>query len=724
MRLNTQHQAYPVGVSLQGDEAKAGVWLPWARNKLHRLLNQARGGVRAKIYDPEPDVRVEINVSTHTASIRIIAGGTVYVDSGFYDHVQIAPLHPDAYLPSRVRYGSEQLGGKVQGKLRLVKGYAEGETLPDNRPSLPMGAKKPLIRQSGNGFVSPAPIYADDPTLLRRKRIQATLKPSNWQGLTRAWIQAMYGSIANQKNYDIPTMQENGFIQEGQIATLAIHYVKQDKSSDWLSLPHTGIQAPWIMVQPKKWIYWLVTVNANQTASFRKLSTAISMGRPADSYSRLQARQAHAALLAGSKLTDTVITVPLAIAPVGDPPSYGWAADGWGRTAKIVGHALYDGDPPKRLARSYSVTVLFDEKDKPNGMDITLDEEAFWDINSASHCLYFPIEILNVKYQQAQGKLDWFGGLDCDAPLLARSYPPNYTPQIVRFIGKESVGLVGFDGAGVTETAPISEAYTTPLPWTVTFNGDSDVAANGNGIEGDIQEFFQWPETYMNAENENLGHASDSRGDEAPGDGYWEQRVVSAVAQSWQGVFHEEFDVFDIARPLLIVPFGDAESVVSGLQAGRVYDRYYQIDIGPYSFTRSLTFQHRFIPVPGDGSPVAWSEWGTLIYNNADQVGSWADINTGKLASMPVTGPPGGPWFGSGSVYDSTVRVHAKNQVVNVADPSLAYFQPEIGPSGNPFISPSTIVSSMGAAYFYALSQGEGGSSDWPEGAYNPVGWA
>jgi hypothetical protein len=732
MRLKTkpkqgQQQAYPTGVSLNGDEAKAGAWLPWARNKLQTLINQAKGHVRSKVFNPEPDIHVEINVSTNTAFIRIVAGGTVYVDSGFYDHIQLAPLHPDAYLPSRVRYGTEQLGSRMQGRLRLVKGYTEGETLPADRQSIPMGAKKPLIRTAGNGWVSSDPIYADDPMLLRRKRIQNTLKPSNWQGLTRQWIQALYGSIINQGHYDIPTMMDNGFIQPGQTAELSIQYTKQDGSTDWIGIPHTGIQAPWILVQPNQWIYWLVTVNANQTATFRKLSTAIQMGKQADIYSNLQARQAHAALLAGSRLTDTHLTVPLAVAPVGDTNGIGWAADGYGHIAKIVGHALFDADPPKRLARSYSATVLFDEKGKPKGMTLTLDEEAFWDINSGVHCLYFPVEVLGIKYEQAQGKLDWFGGLDCDAPLLARSFAPNYTPQIVRFIGKEAVGPVGFAGAGIAETGTISEAYSTPLPWTVTFNGDVNVAPSsglggtGNGIEDDVQEFFWWPETLANSENEDLGHASDSRGDEPPGDGYWEQRVVSLVFQNWLGVYHLEVGVLDMARPLLIVPFADAESLATGLLSGRRFDEMYESRKGPFNFTRSLTLQHRFIPIPGDGTPVAWSLWGTIVYNDADQPGSFNDVNTGKLASMPSSGQITEL---NGSAYDFSVRVHAKGQVVNVADPSPVYFQPEIGPTGNPLIDPTTILSSMGSPYFYALSQGEGGSSDWPYGAYNPVGWA
>jgi hypothetical protein len=705
--------AFPVGIyPLEGDQAKALHWLPWARNQLKVLLKEAKGKVRFEVLEPEADVKVELSASTNTAFIRIVAGATVYLDSGWYKHLTVAYGNENAFKPSLVQYGTEQTGGQVQGTLTIGKtGYATGETLLDGRQSKPMGKRKPLVKVAPNGFTSDAAIYADDATLLKRKKIQSLIKPSNYRGLTQLYVQCLYGSTQGQSQYDILNMDATGTVLGG--AGLSVKAGKDANQQDqWISLPFEGANAPWVMVKDFK--FWLVTVN-NGTVTFRRIHTTLNIAKPAPGYTGLQARQAYAAQLAGARLSSIALSFPCD-AVAGGPLAYGWTPDGTGQNAQIVTHtteyqAEYDvggnpdNNPNIRKAHHYTAAVSFDSNGNPNGINIQLAEVKYWQIAADTQALWMPDSATGEQLAVAPlGDPTYWQPIACNAPLYLYGDYSGATVQYkaVRvYCDGGNVGdQAGFSGA-VSEDGSIpsmQDPYnTTEYTWAeneVPFFAGTSIS---------VYESFKPPEAYRLSDTRVYTTEVYS-----PPTLIREIRLDALYGHSeTTQVSHTYGDYASGDKAMLLIPFDDANAVLHGGSLAHTWTSHTTQTVIGYGTMSKALWSYREIIGPTVGD---WQSNGEETWNYPGLHLPGSIVNATLGSGMATAG--------------GLENLQVAQQTLGITPIQDGYFFPGIGLTGNPYINPANVVTALGGAYLYNLSFGESGSSGWPDGADNPTGWA
>lgn len=721
-----KQDATPVGIDFAGNVAGGLPYLPLARKYLRELRKQANGGVRFKAYDLG-DVRFEVSVSTNTNMLRIITSTGVYLDSGWYNHLTLGYLNELAFHPSQVLYGAEQASGAVQGSLTLKDGKAQGQTLPAGRNSKPMGAAKALVKTSPNGFSSSTAIYADDPTLLKRKKIQALIKPSNFVGLTQLYVQCLYGSTLGQKQYDIQSMDETG-----QFAAPLFDFpVLQLKAGtdaqgneQWVDLKFFGSDAPWVVANG--WKYWLVTVKG-ATVTFRRIKTTLTLPKQAPTYTGLEARQAHAAMLAGARLSSTATT--FACTPInGQPLAYGWKTSDTGQAAQIVCHsseykAEYDvgGNPDKnaniRKAYHYAATVQFGQDGNPSGLAVTLLEEAYWQSSVELHCLWLPDGATTMELALAPlGNPYYWQTIECDAPLyLYADYAGGPTKLVRIYCNGTAPGDEGGYSGDITVTGQLMTAED-PHYGVGTFIMTRS-APEADGLSWGGLELLA-AAGYIEADNRT--HQT------GPFDPVYFSRIDGAsgamhMLKRFPDIFYD-WEQFN--KAMLLIPLDDANAVVYGTMAYVTFSGKYESGTGtekgddyPVTAPRTVYFSYF------DHADSTWKDNGTMTlkqdydHSNPSAVSVWsAGLTSGKETSeftldLLTTAPV--------SLDSWTGGQDADYNPVNVS-----YFFPQIGVTGNPYIQQANVYTALGGAYYYNLSFGETGSSGWPMGAYNIIGWA
>jgi hypothetical protein len=153
---------------------------------------------------------------------------------------------------------------------------------------------------------------------------------------------------------------------------------------------------------------------------------------------------------------------------------------------------------------------------------------------------------------------------------------------------------------------------------------------------------------------------------------------------------------------MLLIPFDDANSVFYGTAAKTTFDyRYRDTHTGKSLLTRVTS---------------NYLDNG-VFYSNGQRTWDAVGVSGGTHETEQSS---------DGSFTDNTTaRLLVSNAVetIDVAGQGAAYFTPEIGVTGNPYINPSNVMSSLGGSYKYTLTFSETGSGDWPSGAYNPIGW-
>jgi hypothetical protein len=576
----------------------------------------------------------------------------------------------------------------------IVKaGKAEGKAILPARDSKPMGKKKALVKTSPNGITNPYAIYADDATLLRRKKIQSLCRPSCYAGMTALYVQCLYGSVSGQTQYDMPTMDDTGAILLFGAPSLSIKaglystgFLKGQQR--WVDLPFNGVNSPWVCVT-RFWRYWLVTVNGVKV-TFRRIKTSISIPHSAESYNGIEARQTHAALLAGAKLASTVLTFTCA-AVLGSPLAYGWKTDDTGLNARMVAHTE---ETTTRTGRYYSAAVLFDVDGTPTGLNVQLLEEKPWDLTVGSHALWTPDWY---SYEQAASAplgsyLTW-GNVECDAPLYVRAvYAGTETAWDLWRI-KGSAGHaepVGF--SGVLGTAM---GLTPSVPFTGTIDPGMDWGAERESADPLMAGMV--PSATPSLTDTQIYHGN-----------YWTYpRIITTGRFGYYGIWDRSYyvNLVDAKSAALLIPFYDCNAVAYGTRDFRGFDsRTEWRNEGPSTVTRETSSY--WVAEPG------WTE-----YYNGEVTWANGGIHNG----------PAGTSTNTGTTTISTpgvLTLLVGSAALPSAVPHLAYYEPEIGPTGNPFIDPANVLTSLGGSYTFTLSFGETGKSDWPDGTQIPVGWA
>jgi hypothetical protein len=692
MRLKTAQRTYPVGISLEGDTVKAGLWVVWARNKLSALLNMADGGVRSKVYEPEPDVHIEINASTNTAFIRIVAGGTVFLETGFYDHLSLAPLNERTYRASYLHYAAEQQTdyarvSPAQDRLTLVQGWVDGQKKGERDSKAILGGEK-LTKISPNGFTSATAVYGSDKTLAG-KTAQAAIKPSNYSGLMQLYVQVLYGKLPRQ--YDL---QINPFSPPNLLLKIS------DK--EFAVLPFQGVASTWLYCNGQ-WDYWLVNIESYSTVVLRKLNC--SLPKPSVSpVTAINIRQTHAAMLASSKPSSKTTRFALGQTILGEPLAYGWKADNTNTTAHMVCHTEVDGNI-RRTAYHYVLTIQTDKDHKPNGASLGLVETADWDVSwggGGSHALWIPD-----YYSMEQAPLYRMDksatNIACDAPLYVTS------SGVVRITGATSGGM-GFAGGGVFATGTHSTTGGYDSGNVVSFSGtvsDSDyfhgVNLNGPGeyygADGSAP-LDSWPPPY-----EFTYYQVDKTS-------YDTSRITDR--ESWDG----QSQSFTAA---LLIPFGDCDAVLYGKTAGLYTTNHYKRHIDrPGSVFRITWLWLVQVGTNPDGSPIT------------EMQSSGQETNFRHGAYYWSVCPWQGPWNTDQTIYNhvdtSDVLEQSMGLYINGQnldfEYSLTYFTPELGPTGNPNINGFNVQASLGGSYTVSGSLGESANADWPAHTSNPCGWA
>jgi hypothetical protein len=691
----------PTAYHHTGDEAVCSTYLPFARKKLESLFKRTPEMCRRQTF-PLDGVDITI-IAANTVGQIIISAGTEYLDTGFYDHRSIAPLNPDAFLPSHLYYAAPQVGGLVQGKLSIKGGIASGAVVLPERDSIVMGGTT-LVKTAPNGATSPTAIYSSDIELLNRKYLQVAVPSSNYCGLTALYVQCLYGSKTTQNQYYAHNAAPGIGIDPTSGPPVPVIL-----AGDFhFFLLYIGANAPWVVC--KNWKYWFVTINSNKTVSFRRINTVLSNSAP-----QTGDLKTHAAMLAGSRLAGTDRVFPCNTTLTGVPLAYAWKTNALGDTARIILHdALGDGS---FNARHYEAVVQFDAAGTPNGVAVSLLQQAKWAVTNSSHCLYLPD-----YFSHTDIGLKGVGVYGCNAPIYETAFGGTF--KTLNIIGPDSTagisGIGGFSG-GITA----AEIYSS---WTATSSAGEDVHYGGNGIPDDPEEFYGSDALWHIAGTYNPGYASDSRVVDPPPDstGFWEQRIIRITSEQWSTAYLWRGGVSVSYRPLLLIPFGDCNATLSGYSTATGWSSATEFTGAP-GFPKIASFQHRFHAY---GEPVgSWDDAGELVWNSAGASGSWsgthgegnsAYINSGYLYYYhddPINSGPGSS--GGSSVEFLTIANGSTTIPV-----SAAYFQPELGVAGDPTIPAAEVKSSLGGSYIYTLSFSEAGSHGWPLHTSNPVGWA
>jgi len=696
----------PTAYHHTGDEAVCSTWLPFARKKLESLFKRTPMMCRRQTF-PLDGVDITIMAAHNVGKIIIDATSGVYLESGFYNILSIAPLNEACWRPPLLVYGAEETADyspprPIQGYLTIdnVTGLPVGANvtpkLADGRTSVAMNLGKPLSKTAPNGFTSDTPVYSTDSGMVYAKLVQSNIVPSNYCGLTRIFVQAMYGSKAGRKRYSLDLT--------GTVPALSlVPKLNADGSGDAeVLLRFYGVDAPWVVC--KDWKYWLVTVGYG-TATVRKIQTALKHS-PGGSFSDLETRQIHAALLADSQLTQTVYTFSCT-AVIGDPFAYGWKTNLDGTEAQIV--AQYEA-AHVFTANHYIASVSFDVAGIPTGVGISLKETADWNPSMSPttlHALWVPDYYTGRAYAIADLKKVWAAQL-CDAPLYA--VENGGAVDVVRI---KCTGIVagtgfslpqgGYTGAGVDAltTTPfhMDSNYQYTYPPTFTYPGATevlwDILANPpNPAVSGAAGYGSTPYYYKAGSYSDAAYLADVTGWNYYGI-YWQTPAYEdRIAIGGPG------DIYQSVT--LTIPFDDCNAVLYGLISNIDYADmwHYHSDVGYSCWTRLLLCKS-----DGHGG-----------YETSELVHGPEDIHA--TAGPGTTAHTRNSQTSTVNIFDAVVR----GTSVTITPGSTEYFYPSY--NTDPTMNPSYVRSSTGASYKYQLAHLETGASDWPTGTTDPVGWA
>jgi hypothetical protein len=409
----------------------------------------------------------------------------------------------------------------------------------------------------------------------------------------------------------------------------------------------------------------------------------------------------HSTFLAGAKLSSTVLTFTCA-AVLGTPLAYGWKTDDTGQQARIVTHT---NDTTTHTGRYYAAAVLFDVEGTPTGLNIQLLEAKPWDLTAGSHALWTPDWFSNKQVASAPlGPYAGWGNVACDAPLYVRVVLTGTETAWDVWRVKGSAGIaepVGFSGSGGSAMGITPSVPFTGVIETMVYGGEASFGYVSFGLR-DLEGSGR-PMLVNTVIHDNGGAYYSGYFPSIMTGMYYHPAVYDNAAYT---------NLVDAKSAALLIPFYDCNAIAHGTRDFRGFDSLYARHSEGRSRITRATYNYRDLTPPRNNDPVqAYEQFDNGVQTWA--IDGFADgVDTYTSLGTTTSNTPG------------NLTLLVGNAALPTTAPHLAYFEPDIGPLGDPYISPSNVLTALGGSYNYALTFGESGKADWPDGTQIPVGWA
>ncbi len=325
-------------------------WLGFARAQLRNQLQRLPSSTTL-ILNPVEDV--EIIITTRPNNIKIIAGHSIYLESGFLNLLSSGKCSELAYRPAILNYNNP-----VRSYINSVSNPLErGINIRDNTwitipaPPIPEGSRSLSVGCSSTldqvtdacGVTYHNKGYCDPEKILMKKKCNALIPSSLFTGKMRLFVQTLYGSNRSDYycNWDFPVFDYKLRLASGH----ALSGFSQ--SNSWLVT--VGDHEYYLFIYRTIEIdYYKVNVTDNG------LRALIAAETNSDTKFKLEAYLLSTASIEKTKVT---LTVPTGQQPKGLAlASAGWSWSNDGMMGNIICHET-DNAARDYIARHYTMIL-------------------------------------------------------------------------------------------------------------------------------------------------------------------------------------------------------------------------------------------------------------------------------------------------------------------------------------------------------------------------------
>lgn len=315
-----------------GDQNECDKWYAWAKQKLGFMLRSTPGPA-TQVFAPSSDVLIKID--TRPNRIYIVAGGSVYLESGFLDHLTNGAIGAaNTYKPSVIKFNTfTATTSQILVNAAFNRIVAEGDS------SISVGCTTKLLSvDTSDGFneyhfESDTPEFCDPGVIRNKKLCQLYAPPSSFTGKMRLFIQALYGS--KREDY-------LGAMTAGQQPFVKIDTGFRDQNGKIeYAFINSGLPTSGLYKDPSD-KYWLVDVDSNRVdvrpmkSSLYGKKLKVKM-KESEALAPDIADLEEAYLLASLKPSHEVSQIYGSTIPTGFAPlAYGWKFNNKGDRCSIV----------------------------------------------------------------------------------------------------------------------------------------------------------------------------------------------------------------------------------------------------------------------------------------------------------------------------------------------------------------------------------------------------
>lgn len=715
---------------LHGDQAKAASYIQYARRLIKRLRASGRkyGSKIQKLENGRVTVKVQF-FAQHETIFVFASFGQLYLESGFIDVLNTAPLNEDTYKQAVLHF-DDALIAYASSTSDPLLGYAsspfKGKGLVDLQKSRAFGspvrdAVSANTETASASFTAGSKIYISD-AYVDKKKTATRIPAGVFTGKLRLYVQALYGS----KRTDF-TSDEMGL-------NLVL--------SDQVNLPYTGLVSPGIITTDDGYFLCLLGPSSADIYPLKQRGSEASSWYGAFKKQQASLTQRDQDRIEGYLFSETYLDIEGKITAqvtgpetIGSPIAYGWHFDWDGGNADIITHELQGS---AYVARHYRVQIIY---------------------NHGSFTLVRSQIGANQTWAQYQGREtiwapDFFlGKTALFMPPDVGGTPTDSAASVYCFYDRNDLKVVDFKGvADQTWTTSFSLGVDTS-PWcgpqTPKVRHNELTGASGNMAQshGFSLGGFDYTGDSFDAPAQRY-----SRWDLASGrqDDAWSDYTVSS-GTNWSacpgiaypptpGPYNKQADinyaydqnlrddttVTNSFIATLIIPFADAESVILGkrntYESG---DRKEETITGMTRIAEAI-FAHAIDPLAPSGT---WQSPTSNIDSISDffqTLVSWTTADPTATASIGAYGQQDYElkWLGSGGKLGSLEDGVVSDSVTytpGVDPPGLqdAIFIPSLS---NPYLEPAAIAyTSIDSGADVSVRTLHVSSTVFP--AHVPVGW-
>lgn len=177
----------PCGFVYEGDFEEVARWIPFAQHALENIFNLR---VPAKVIQPADGVLIQVQNLGTIGKIYIKAVGGLYLESGFIDLRNFAPMNLDTYRPGILNFNGHVASNPYHLLGKAPKPF-EGKGLTNGQLSDVVNCSNKVAVVPDVGTSSGKEFCLG---LIGRKRAMEFVPPSLFTGKMRLFVQALYGS--------------------------------------------------------------------------------------------------------------------------------------------------------------------------------------------------------------------------------------------------------------------------------------------------------------------------------------------------------------------------------------------------------------------------------------------------------------------------------------------------------------------------------------------------